>query len=62
MICICKVLYQLMRGKLKNKTLLSLNLYFLSEILLSFSEDSTFIKQIFDEVQTVTITIIDFYN
>lgn len=50
LISICKVMYQLMRGKLKNKMVLSLNLYFLSEILLSLSEDSSFIKQIFDTV------------
>jgi hypothetical protein len=50
LICICKAMYQLLRGKLKNKTLLSLNLYFLSEILLSFTEDATFIKQIFETV------------
>lgn len=43
-------MYQLMRGKQKKKDILSLNLYLLSEILLSFTEDATFIKQIFDAV------------
>lgn len=39
-----------MRGKLNKKAILSLNLYMLAEILVSFSEDVTFIKQIFDSV------------
>lgn len=48
MISICKVMFQLKKGKLTKKSVLSMNLEFLAEILFSFSEDSSFIKQTFD--------------
>lgn len=41
-------MFQLKRGKLSKKSILSMNLECLAEILFSFSEDSSFIKQTFD--------------
>lgn len=48
MISICKIMFQLKKGKLSKKSVLAMNLQFLAEILFSFSEDSSFIKQTFD--------------
>lgn len=47
-------MYQLMKGPFKKKRqILSLNLYLLAEVLLSLSEDVTFLKQIFEAVQRI---------
>lgn len=47
---LCRAMYLLMRGKLSKKSTLSFNLYGLTEILVSFSEDSAFVQQTFEAV------------
>ena len=61
LVVICRVMYGLMRGKLNKKSILSINLYLWSEIILSLTEDGAFLKQIFDSVLNFIIDIINLF-